>query len=368
MIDRRLIKNFDLRLFLVLVALCLVGLLTLYSATYGLEESGDPLHFVKRQALWLGVGLAGMLFICLIDYIIFYNWARYIYLFGLFLLVLVLVYGTTIGGAMRWISLGAFDLQPSEVAKLCLIVFLARVLADKKEGLYYFSGLLPALAWTALSALLVFLQPDLGTSLVFIALVFAMLYVAGARSRYLWGMVAAGAALTPLLWRFLEDYQRMRLVVFIDPGMDPTHYGWQLMQSMIAIGSGGLLGKGYMGSTQVRLQFLPVHYSDFIFSVLGEEAGFVGAFGLLILYFLLIYRILWIGSHSKDQFGALICCGVATMFAFQVLVNIGMTISIMPVTGIPLPFMSYGNNALLVNLAAMGLVFNVGMRRHKIQF
>ncbi len=368
MIDRRLIKNFDLWLFFVLAALCLVGLLTLYSATYGLEEGGDPLYFVKRQALWLGVGFAGMLLICLIDYINFYNWARYIYLLGLFLLVLVLVYGKSYGGAMRWIPLGAFDLQPSEVAKLCLIVFLAKVLADKTEALHSLLGLLPALVGTALAALLVFLQPDLGTSLVFIALLFSMLYVAGTRLRYLWGFVAAGTALTPVLWNFLEDYQKMRLVVFTDPGMDPTGYGWQLVQSMIAIGSGGILGKGFMGSTQVRLQFLPVHYSDFIFSVLGEEAGFVGAFGLLVLYFLLIYRILWIGSHSKDQFGALICCGVATMFAFQILVNAGMTISIMPVTGIPLPFMSYGNNALLINLAAIGLVFNVGMRRHKIQF
>ncbi len=368
MIDHRLIKNFDLRLFLVLVALCLMGLLTLYSATYGLEEGGDPLHFVKRQTLWLGVGFAGMFLICLIDYVNFFSWARYIYLGGLFLLGLVLFAGKSAGGAMRWISLGAFDLQPSEVAKICLIIFLARLLADKKEGLYYFSGLLPALAATGLPMLLVFLQPDLGTSLVFIALLLVMLLVAGARSRYLWGLLATGAALTPVLWHYLENYQKMRLMVFIDPGMDPTGYGWQLMQSMIAIGSGGLLGKGFMGSTQVRLQFLPVHYSDFIFSVLGEEAGFIGAFGLLILYFLLIYRILWIGIHSKDHFGALICCGVASMFAFQVMVNAGMTISIMPVTGIPLPFMSYGNNALLVNLAAMGLVFNVGMRRHKIQF
>ena len=166
-----------------------------------------------------------------------------------------------------------------------MIIFLARVLADKKEALYHFNGLFPALAGTALPMLLVFMQPDLGTSLVFIAIMITMLYVAGARPSYLWGLVAAGAALTPLLWRFLEDYQKMRLIVFIDPGMDPTHFGWQLMQSMIAIGSGGLLGKGFMGSTQVRLQFLPVHYSDFIFSVLGEELGFIGALVLLILYF-----------------------------------------------------------------------------------
>ena len=184
---------------------------------------------------------------------------------------------------MRWIPLGIFDLQPSEVAKLCLIIFLARLMADKKEGYFYFSELLPVLASTALPALIVFVQPDFGTSLVFIALVLAMLYLAGARPRHLGGLLAAGAALTPLLWRFMEEYQRMRLVVFIDPGMDPTGSGCQLMQSMIAIGSGGLLGKGFMGSTQVRLEFLPVHYSDFIFSVLGEEVGFIGAFGLLLL-------------------------------------------------------------------------------------
>lgn len=368
MIDRRLIRNFDYPLLLILLALCAFGMVMLYSATHGMRVEGDPLFFVKRQALWLGIGIAGMLLLCLIDYVNFVSWARYIYIFNLLLLAAVLFVGRTAGGAMRWIPLGAFDLQPSEIAKVVLTISLARTLALKEGKFDRFSDLLPALAHVAPPALLVFVQPNLGTSLIFVALLFGMLYVAGARSRHLLLMILSGLAAIPLLWQFLFDHQKMRLTVFLNPGMDPTGYGYQLLQSMIAIGSGGLFGRGFMESTQVRLQFLPVHYTDFIFSVLGEELGFVGALALLLLYFLLVYRILWIGSHSKDKFGALICCGVAVIFAFQLLVNVGMTISMMPITGLPLPFLSYGNNALLVNLLAVGLVLNVGMRRHKIQF
>lgn len=370
MIDRRLIKNFDFTLLLLLLALCGIGMVILYSATHSMDELADPMQMVKRQALFVGVGLAALLIICLIDYINFSYWMRYLYVINLVLLVLVLVLGREAKGSIRWISIGGFfDLQPSEIAKLILIIVLAKLLADREGRFDSFSDLLPALLATAVPMGLIFLQPDLGTSLVLIAVLMGMLYVAGARSRHLLALVAAGVAAFPLLWfKILEDYQKMRLMVFINPDMDPTHFGWQLLQSMIGIGSGGPFGKGLLESSQVRLEFLPEPHTDFIFSVLGEETGFAGCAILLLLFFMLIYRILWIGTHSKDQFGALLCCGVASMFTFQVLVNVGMTIGIMPVTGLPLPFISYGNNALLVNLCAAGLVLNVGMRRHKIQF
>lgn len=369
MLDRRLIRNFDVTLVLLVLVICAIGMVTLYSATHGMSEVADPYHYVKRQAIFLGLGIACMLAICFSDYINLTNWVRYLYVANLALLILVLILGTETKGSMRWISIGFFDLQPSEIAKVIVIITLAKLLADREGRFERFSNVMPAILATALPMLLVFFQPDLGTSLVFIAVLMGMLYLAGVRARYLLYMVAAGAVVAPLLWfSFLQEYQKMRLMVFVDPAMDPIHYGYQIIQSMISIGSGGLLGKGFCESSQSRLQFLPEFHTDFIFSLFGEEFGFIGAIVLILLYFLLIYRILWIGTHSKDRFGSLICWGVAIMFFFQVLVNVGMTISIMPVTGLPLPFMSYGNNALLVNIIAIGLVLNVGMRRHKIQF
>ncbi len=368
-LDRRLIRNFDIFLLLTVFALQTAGTLTLYSATHSLEGIPDPLHFVKRQLLFIGVGLVLMLLFAFIDYINLKNWAIYFYVTGLLLLGLVLVIGETDKGAMRRIQIGFFDLQPSEIAKVILIIVLAKMLSEKEGQLPYFQNLLPALAATALPMILIFLQPDLGTSLIFLVVLLGMLYVAGARSGHLAALIGSGLAATPLFWFYLlKPYQKSRLLVFINPEANPINEGFQLLQSIIGIGSGGLLGKGFLNSTQVRLGYLPDHYTDMIFSVFGEEAGYVGAVVLLLLYFFLIYRILWISTQAKDQFGALLCCGVAVMFAFQVLVNIGMTISIMPVTGIPLPFMSYGNNALLVNLVSIGLVLNVAMRRHKIQF
>ncbi|MEW5785826.1 MAG: rod shape-determining protein RodA [Bacillota bacterium] len=368
MMDRRLIKNFDFYLVLLVLILCAVGTLILFSATRGMELS-DPLHFVRRQVMITACGLAGMFALCFVDYINFQNWARYLYAGNLVLLTLVLFLGRTAKGSMRWITVGFFDLQPSEIAKIVLIIILAKLLANREGKFYFFQDLMPSLLAAALPMGLIFLQPDLGTSLVFSAILIGMFYVAGVRSKHMLALAGAGLIAAPLAWFFLlQDYQKSRLMVFINPEMDPTGAGWQLLQSMIGIGSGGPFGKGLFESTQVRLQFLPEHYTDFIFSVFGEELGFVGAAGLLIIFFLLIYRVLWIGTHAKDQFGALLCCGVAVMFTFQVLVNIGMTISIMPVTGLPLPFLSYGNNAMLVNLISIGLVLNVGMRRHKIQF
>jgi rod shape determining protein RodA len=369
MLDRRLIKNFDFYLLLLVLTLCVVGTVTLYSATHIMEELADPLYYVRRQLLVTCCGLVAMLIVCFIDYINFQNWSRYLYLGSIALLALVLVMGSVRKGSMRVIPIGFFDLQPSEIAKFVLIVMLAKLLADREGHFHSLQDLVPSLLATALPMGLILLQPDLGTALVFLAILAGMFYVAGVKKREMLILAATVLVAAPLAWFFvLHDYQKMRLMVFLNPGMDPTGTGLQLLQSMIGIGSGGLFGKGLFESTQARLRFLPEHHTDFIFSVFGEEMGFIGAVALLLLFFLLIYRILWIATHAKDQFGALICVGVAVMFTFQILVNIGMTISVMPVTGIPLPFISYGNNAMIVNLLSIGLVLNVGMRRHKIQF
>lgn len=368
-IDRRLIKNFDYPLFLLVIAICIMGALVLYSATRGMVP--DPFHYVRRHVIFLAAGIIVMLLICFVDYINFGRMSRYLFAANLVLLSAILIpgLGKTQLGATRWIPIGFFDLQPSEIAKLIMIIVFAKLLADKEGKLEQLSDLAPALAAALIPVILIFFQPDLGTAMVFGVLLIGMLYVAGVKIRHLLIIGGAALAAAPLFWFFLlRDYQKARLLVFMDHNLDPTNLGYQLNQSMIGIGSGGLLGKGLFESTQVRLQFLPEHYTDFIFSVLGEELGFVGAAIILVLFFFLIYRILWIGAHAKDRFGTLLCSGVAIMLAFQVLVNVGMTISIMPVTGLPLPFVSYGNNALLVNLMAIGLVLNVSMRRYKIQF
>ena len=367
MFDRRLLKNFDYQLLLIMLGLCLYGLLVISSATQGLNID-DPSAYVSRQSIWMAMGLGSLFLVISIDYINYYRWAWYLYITNLVFLFLVLFIGREGGGAYRWIDLGVFDFQPSELAKLIIIITLARVLVDQQDQLKNFVGLLPLLAHVFAPMVLIFLQPDLGTGLVLIIIFFGLLYLGGVPAKYLFLMGGSGLAVFPLLWSQLLPYQKMRLIVFTNPEIDPLGYGYQLMQSMIAIGSGGIKGKGLFEGTQARLQFLPEQHTDFIFSVLGEELGLLGGFILLTFYFLLIYRILKVGAFSKDTFGALLCTGVATMITFQVLVNVGMSLGIMPVTGLPLPFMSYGGNAMLLNMMSIGVVLNVGMRRHKIQF
>ncbi len=367
MFDRRLIKNFDFLLLLIMLVLCAYGLLVVSSATQGLNAA-DPAAYLRRQVIWISLGLAGMFLALSIDYINYYRWALHLYVSNLLFLFLVLVMGREGGGAYRWLDLGIFDFQPSELAKLILIITLARMLVDYQDYVKKLTGVLPLLVHMLVPMLLIFLQPDLGTGLVLIVIFFGLLYMGGVPLKFLGLFIGAGLAVLPVLWAQLLEYQRMRLIVFLNPELDPLGYGYQLMQSMIAIGSGGLRGKGLFEGTQARLQFLPEQHTDFIFSVLGEELGLLGGSILLVFYFLLIYRILKIGALSKDSFGALLCTGIATMFTFQVLVNVGMTLGIMPVTGLPLPFMSYGGNAMMLNMISIGVVLNVGMRRFKIQF
>ncbi len=371
MINQQQLKNFDIPLLLLTLAITAVGVVMLFSATHFFEHMGDVFYFVKRQSMWLFMGIGSVIVICLLDYANFYYWSRYIYFLAFVLLVLVLFIGRGSAQApeiLRWISLGFIDIQPSEYAKLALIIMLSKYLSDRQKYLENFWELVPAFLYTGLFMGLIFLQPDLGTSLVFGAILMGCFIAAGVKARHLWGIIGAGIAAFPVLWQFLGDGQKYRLLVFIDRGYDPLGAGYQLLQSIIAVGSGGPWGRGLLEGPQVQGGFVPEHHTDFIFSVLAEELGFAGSAGLLVLFFLLIYRILWIGGQSKDTFGMFICCGVAVMLAFQVIVNVGMTIGIMPITGLPLPFLSYGGNALLVNFLSIGLVLNVGMRRQKIQF
>lgn len=371
--ERKLWRNFDYSLLFTAIAISLIGLIAIRSATEN-NITGDPLHFMRRQALWVGIGTALVFVVLSVDYRHYARLVPYLYGLSIGLLGLVLVIGRQVHGAQRWIDLGIFDLQPSELAKIIIIITLAKLLADREGDFEKLTDLALPFVFVGLPMILIFRQPDLGTSLVFLAILFSMLFMAGAVTRHLVGIVVVGAGVgLPLLWQFLKPYQKMRLMVFLNPEIDPMGSGYQLLQSVIAIGAGGPYGYFFrtgelFQGTQTNLNFLPEQHTDFIFSVLGEEFGFLGCVAVLLLFFYMIYRIIRIAMEAKDTFGSLMCVGVAAFIMFQVLVNVGMTISIMPVTGLPLPFMSYGGSAYLVNMIAIGLVLNVGLRKKKILF
>jgi rod shape determining protein RodA len=368
MIDKRLLKKLDYPILIIVIMLAAISILIISSAVrINIAETRD-FHYVKMQLIWLFVGLAALTVVISIDYHLLERFVNVIYICNVILLLSVFLF-EPVKGSQRWVRFGGFTLQPSEFAKIALIITLAKLLSKKhQDGIPDFKSLLPILAHVGLPMLIIIKQPDLGTSLVLVAILGGMLFMGGISYRLLAWMAAAGLVSAPVMWNFLKDYQKLRILVFINPEMDRLGSGYNVIQSMIAVGSGKLLGKGLFQGTQNQLGFLPEQQTDFIFSVLGEEFGFLGATVLLILYFILIMRCINIASSAKDTFGMLIIVGVATMLTFHVVVNIGMTIGIMPVTGLPLPFMSYGGSSFLANMIAIGLVLNIGMRRQKIRF
>ncbi|MGI6285314.1 rod shape-determining protein RodA [Neomoorella humiferrea] len=378
MLERRHWRNLDYYFVGSVAAILAVSLAVLSSA--GANMAPDPYYYVKKQLIWILIGLVGLFLVLLIDYEQLKRYHHALYVFNLILLAAVFLIGHQAKGAQRWINLGFFLLQPSEFAKTITIITLACFL-DKRQGrLNRWQDLILPFVYVALPMLLILKQPDLGTSLVLLAILFGMLYVGGANPRLLLIIAGSGIAIAGLAlfahFRFglplpLEDYQLRRLVVVLNPyndGQGGTGAGYHVIQSQIAIGSGGWWGVGWRQGSQAQLNFLPEHHTDFIFSVVGEELGFVRAVGVLGLYFVLLYRMLRIAAHAKDMFGALLVSGVASTFAFHILVNVGMTTGIMPVTGIPLPLFSYGGSSMLANMLALGLVLNVNLRRQKILF
>ena len=341
MFDRRLLRNFDWLLLILVCTIVAVSLLIITSTTINI--TGDPLYFAKRQLIRFAVGFVAMLFILSIDYTYFFRLAPIMYLAIVAMLVAVLFIGSKGGGAQRWIDLGFFELQPSEFAKLGIIISLARLLSAQEGNFEDMSVQFRPFSCCPPMGL-VFLQPDLGTSLVFIVILFGMLYMAGLRVQHLLTYAGIGLAIgAPALWLLLKDYQKKRLIIFINPYLDPLNDGYQIIQSLIAVGSGGLQGKGlFAPGTQNALNFLLEQHTDFVFSAYAEATGFVGSVILILLYTFLILRILRLAFLAKDTFGMLVCIGVAVMMTFHILVNIGMTIGIMPVTGIPLPLCLMG--------------------------
>jgi rod shape determining protein RodA len=351
---------------LLVVTLLLIGygLVMTYSTTAETRTfTGDPMQFVIRGAVWAAVGFAAMAAVALFDYAWLGAFAPLLYVFTLGLLGVVLAIGTSSLGAQRSVNLGGLSFQFSEVAKVLVIIVLAKFFADRRDRIGSPLVIGAGLILIGIPVLLVYRQPDLGTSLVFVAIFFGMAFMAGARIWQLVGLVAIAGASFPVIWALLKDYQRARLSAFLDPYSDPQGAGWNIIQSLIAVGSGGATGKGLTAGTQSPLGYLPIAESDFIFSGLAEDLGFAGAVILFVLYVVLLVAALRIAFRARDPFGMLIGSGVATMLVFQILVNVGMAISLMPVTGIPLPFISHGGSSLVSICFALGVLQSISMRR-----
>ncbi len=365
MLDRRLLLHFDWVLLLLTLALTGIGLLTLYSA--GAHGTVGESKLYLKQILWLVGALALLILTTTIDYQTIGRYAYLLYAGVLCLLIAVLFFGRTGLGAQRWLSLGPLSLQPSEFAKVALLLLLARMFSLGPIGDLRLRDLVRPACLVIVPALLILKQPDLGSALMLLCASGVLILIAGVRRSTLAALMGGGLVAVPpaayLAWGMLKGYQKNRILAFLDPEIDPLGIGYHLTQSKIAVGSGQILGKGYLGGTQGQLAFLPERHTDFIFAVFAEEWGFIGAAVLLGLYLLLILWGVEIARRAKDRFGCLLASGVVAMLSLYVLVNVGMTVGLLPVVGIPLPLMSYGGSALTANYLAIGLLMNIRMRR-----
>jgi rod shape determining protein RodA len=369
--ERRPVRHIDWFLIVLALGLSAVGLVLLYSATnQTLRQDGlDPFTRVSKQALTIGIGLVVLGIMLSFDYRFLKIYAGFIYAGSILALLLVRVPGLgstdSTGTAQRWFEIAGLQITPSEFTKLALIITLAAILAGIRTPEPRLSDVMKVLILSVVPLALVFLQPDIGTSIGIAAIVVGMLIVAGTRLRHLLVLTVVGLIAIVFVFQTdaIEDFQRQRILVFIDPSSVSEDVRYNLDQSLIAVGSGGLTGKGYLNGTQTNLDYVPEQHTDFIFTVAGEEFGFVGAMALLVLFALLLWRAIRIAWLAKDPFGTYVAAGIASMFAIQMFVNIGMVIGIMPITGIPLPFLSYGGTSILVSFAAIGLLENIHMRR-----
>jgi rod shape determining protein RodA len=363
-------RAFDLQLVAYAGLLAILGLVMAYTNSV---ERGQPVlsagtTFV-RGLMWTGIALIAFVVTTAFDYKWLKTFAWPLYLLQLGLLVATLAIGHGVGGSSRWISLGPFDFQFSELAKILMIVVLANYLGARQGRLTSLPSILGACVLVGPPWLLVMLQPDLGTSLVLLAILAGMLFMSGASLRWLGAMAAAILGALPLIWTYvLRDYQKQRITSFLNPAADTQGAGYQLYQAQIAVGSGGWTGTGLTNGTQNQLNFLPVQESDFVAAIYLEELGFIGAMVLLILFAALLWRLLAAGWRSKDPFGMMFASGLATMILFQLVVNLGMVIGIMPITGIPLPFISHGGASLISLAVGLGIVQSINIRQTRAEW
>ncbi len=416
---QRLLKRLDWHLLLSVFGLIIIGLIILYSASF--DQTTNPanaLTFMWKQLFALSLGLILMWVMLSIDYHLFEKYAEVIYIIMLGFLLLVIGIGHTATGAQRWLHLGMFSIQPSEMAKLALLVILAKYLSARSQPIQSLFDILPLLGLTLIPFVLIFKQPDLGTSLIFIFLFFTMQLWAGTQPLLLlllasplisiailfgiphfawlfWVLYLIGilmlmhyrtvnlvdsavffisnvltAIVSPVLWNTLKFYQQQRLLGFLNPAIDPLGQStrYHATKSVIAIGSGGFWGQGYLNGPLTHLQYIPEHHTDFIFTVIGEEFGLIGAVLVLLLFGYILIRAIHIATNAQDKFGSILAAGIASLLALQIIINIGMTVGFFPVVGIPLPFMSAGGSALISNLIAIGILESIAIHQKKLFF
>jgi len=356
----RSIRDFDWGLLVISLLICSAGVLQIFSATHDAPPWEDAWW---KQIIWIVGGLILMWLATQIDYHTLMGQVPILYALTLALLIGTYLVGATVFGSRRWIGYGGAKFQVSEFAKLVIILLVARYLSELKEDLLAGRELLKLAGLVGIPLVLVLKQPDLGTALTYLPVLGAGIFLAGLRWKYIAIISVVVALAVPVSWHFLKDYQKARLVSFVDPSKDPKGSGYQVIQSKIAVGQGGLWGRGVTKGTQTQLRFLPVPHTDFIFSAFAEEHGFVGVVVVLGLYFLLLMQIVQNAQLAPDRAGLYICMGVAALILFHVLVNVGMVVGRMPVTGIPLPLMSSGGSNILSMFLMLGLVNNVRLRR-----
>ncbi|GBC96381.1 Peptidoglycan glycosyltransferase MrdB [bacterium HR16] len=365
---RKYLRELDWTTILIALLLCAVGLVMIYSAR---RAQGDGILFVRKQAVAMGIGVVAMFFIAYFPVQTWQRWTKWFYVMNILLLVYVDYFGKITKGSQRWIPLpGGFHFQPSEAAKVLVILTLAAWLAGREEKLRDRWTVLKSLLYIGVPVILIFKQPDLGTSLVVMAIWFGMMMLAGANLKHLGMVLLAGLVAFTALWHLnvLEDYQKNRLVAFLNPQRDPRGSGYHILQARIAVGSGQVFGKGLFHGTQNLLLFIPEQHTDFIFTVVAEETGFMGSVALLSAYALLLWRLSRLILQAHRLYPRLIAAGVTTFFAYHIIVNTGMVIGILPVVGVWLPFVSFGGTAVITCFLALGFMQAIHRQQYEVMF
>ncbi|HLI61856.1 MAG TPA: rod shape-determining protein RodA [Terriglobales bacterium] len=351
-------RDFDWVLLTLVLLICALGVVEIYSATLSTKFAGAHI----KQVYWIIGGVALMFIVSVLNYQVLLERVPLLYMLSIASLLAVEVFGRRYLGAKRWVQLGSFHFQPSEWVKLVLILAMAKYFADNRSECTA-QDIVKAGALVGIPMLLVLAQPDLGTALTYAPIAIMGLFLGGMKWKHAAVILLIGALLAPVAWHILKPYQRDRLTSFLQPEADSQGRGYQVLQSLVAVGSGGIFGKGTAHGSQTQGQFLPVPHTDFIFAAFAEEHGFIGAMGVLLLYFVVLMRLIQNAQTAPDRAGAFVVMGVVAVLAFHVLVNVGMVVGFMPVTGIPLPLMSYGGSSVLFMFLALGIVMNIRMRR-----
>jgi rod shape determining protein RodA len=358
-IDRRLLFNVDWALLLSALLIAAIGVFTIYSATH----SGRSADLYLKQLYLIGLGMVALLLALLVDYRRLADRAFLLYGVVVVALLYVLRFSPVIAGTRRWILIGGVQLQPSELAKIVAALLMAKIFSESRMETLGLRDVLAPGAAVGLLAALIAREPDLGTAACLVPLFLAVAYLAGLRMKAVVALGVVALVAVAVAWPNLQDYQKKRVYTFLDPSLDPQGAGYQKIQSRIAVGSGGLMGKGWRQGSQAQLGYLPARHTDFVFSVLAEELGFLGVVVVLGLYLLVLWRMLETAQLARDRVGAFLAAGIAATFAFQVVYNVAMVAGLVPVKGLPLPLMSYGGSSILASLIAVGLILNVRMRR-----